>query len=72
VHAEVIGFHDHASPSGLTLFMSRSAIWAIASSWICGRPMIHSARRAYLDRPMRFECSFGMIPTHRRPRIGQK
>ena len=61
-----------ASPSGLTLFISRSAICVIASSWICGRLMIQSARRKYFDRPIRFECSFGMSPIHSRPMIGQK
>jgi len=32
VHAEVVCFHHHRQPVGLTLFMSKSAIWAIASS----------------------------------------
>ena len=34
--------------------------------------MIHSASRAYFDRPIRFECSLGISPIHTRPMIGQK
>ncbi len=28
--------------------------------------------RAYFDRPIRFECSFGSTPIHTRPRIGHR
>ncbi|MNN89379.1 hypothetical protein D3C81_2071930 [compost metagenome] len=61
-----------ASPSGFIFSWSRSAIWATASSWICGRHMIHSAMRAYLDRPIRLEWRFGITPTQRLPMIGHR
>ena len=61
-----------ARPSGFTLSMRMSASCVIASSWICGRDMIQSASRAYFDRPMRFECWFGMTPIHSSPMIGQR
>jgi hypothetical protein len=56
----------------VTLFISRSAICVMASSWICGRDMIQSARREYFDSPIRLECSLGISPIHSRPMMGQK
>ena len=44
----------------------------IASSWICGRVITHSTRRAYFERPIRAECSFGITPTQTRPMIGHR
>ena len=61
-----------ASPSGASRRSSSSASVLTASSWICGRLMIQSARRAYLDRPIRLESALGSTPTHSRPMIGQK
>ena len=34
--------------------------------------MIHSATRAYLDRPMTLVCSLGSTPIHSVPMTGQK
>ncbi|MNY75717.1 hypothetical protein D3C86_2150760 [compost metagenome] len=34
--------------------------------------MIHSASRAYLDRPIRLECWLGMTPIHSLPMIGHR
>ena len=61
-----------ASPSGLTRFCNSLASIMTASSWICGRLMIHSQMRAYFDRPIRFECSLGRMPIHTLPRIGHR
>ena len=34
--------------------------------------MIHSASRAYLDKPMTLVCSLGRMPIHSWPMTGQK
>ena len=61
-----------ARPSGLVLCWITSASCTTASSWIWGRPMIHSARRAYLDRPMTLVCSLGITPIHSLPMMGHR
>ena len=52
--------------------MIRSASCTTASSWICGRPITHSASRAYFDRPITLVCSLGITPIHSLPMTGQK
>ena len=49
-----------ARPSGQVFSWIRSASCTTASSWICGRLMIQWASRAYFDRPIRFDFSFGI------------
>ncbi len=61
-----------ARPSGWVFSMMRSASCTTASSWICGRPMTQSTRRAYFDRPMTLVCSLGSTPIHSLPITGQK
>ena len=61
-----------ARPSGFTMLTSRSASWMMASSWICGRDMIQSVMREYLDSPMRLESLLGMTPIHSRPMMGHR
>ncbi len=34
--------------------------------------MIQSASRAYLESPIRLECSLGITPIHSRPKIGHR
>ena len=61
-----------AKPSGFTRSCNSLASIVTASSWICGRLMIQSQMREYFDRPIRFECSFGMMPIQTLPMIGHR
>lgn len=61
-----------ARPSGWVFSMIRSASCTTASSWIWGRPMIQSTRRAYLLRPITLVCSLGITPIQILPMTGQK
>ena len=61
-----------ARPSGRMRRSSASASITTASSWICGRPSTHSARRAYLDKPIRSDAALGSTPIHTWPRMGHR
>ena len=61
-----------ARPSGWVFSMIRSASCTTASSWICGRPMTQSTRRAYFDKPITLVCSLGMTPIQILPITGHR